>query len=204
MDWLEKNLCIKCDEGGNLLVCSENGCPLAIHEGCMSCPAIFDDAGHFYCPYCLYKQAYAESRQAREYALARKKALLTFMDEEMIDREKDLEEDNRAQANENNQSKVSEANVNITCGDGNKKDEASRTLKQPQQPSVKLWVLNIVSDVWTLKYPGFFCIVIGLKFLVGLLTHMAVGNERDYCGRRKKWRRSGPRSMEDIPKGSAD
>ncbi|KAK6157105.1 hypothetical protein DH2020_011353 [Rehmannia glutinosa] len=56
----------------------------------------------------------------------------------MIDREKHLEEDKRAEANENNQSKVSEANVNIACGDGNKNDEASRTLKQPQQPSVKL------------------------------------------------------------------
>ncbi|KAI3457045.1 hypothetical protein Pfo_013708 [Paulownia fortunei] len=119
MDWSEKNLCIKCNEGGNLLVCSENGCPLAVHERCMGCPARFDDAGHFYCPYCLYKQAVAESRQAREYALARKKALLIFMDEEMIGSEKHLEENKRAEANGHNQSKVNEANVNITtCDDG--------------------------------------------------------------------------------------
>ncbi|KAK6131218.1 hypothetical protein DH2020_035032 [Rehmannia glutinosa] len=48
----------------------------------------------------------------------KKKPLLVFMDEGMRDREKHLEENNRAEANGNNQSKVSEANVNIICGDG--------------------------------------------------------------------------------------
>ncbi|KAL7087312.1 hypothetical protein ACP275_13G060900 [Erythranthe tilingii] len=80
MDWSEKNLCIKCNKADNLLICSEDGCPLAMHEACMGCRARFDDAGHFYCPYCLYKKAVAELRQAREYALERKKALSLFMD----------------------------------------------------------------------------------------------------------------------------
>lgn len=109
MDWSEKNLCIKCNEGGNLLICSENGCPLALHEGCMRCPARFDDAGRFYCPYCLYKQAVAESRKAREYALERKKALLMFMDQDIPGTEKCLDENKGAEANGNHESKDGEA-----------------------------------------------------------------------------------------------
>ncbi|KAL6529520.1 hypothetical protein OROGR_015143 [Orobanche gracilis] len=130
MDWSEKNSCIKCDEGGNVLVCSENGCPLAVHEGCMGCPARFDDAGKFYCPYCLYKHAVAESRQAREYALARKKALLAFMDEDMIGREKRSEVKERAEASEHNQSKSGEA-VNITrCSDDRSRRNGDSVLDQ--------------------------------------------------------------------------
>ncbi|KAL6536008.1 hypothetical protein OROHE_012852 [Orobanche hederae] len=130
MDWSEKNSCIKCDEGGNVLVCSEKGCPLAVHEGCMGCPARFDDAGKFYCPYCLYKQAVAESRQAREYALARKKALLAFMDEDMLGREKRSEVKERAEASEHNQSKSGEA-VNITrCSDDRSRRNSDSVLDQ--------------------------------------------------------------------------
>ncbi|KAK6139522.1 hypothetical protein DH2020_026722 [Rehmannia glutinosa] len=81
----------------------------------------FNDAGHFDCPYCLLKQTFAKSRQAREYAQAIKKVLLAFMDEEMIDGEKYLQENKRVEANGDNQSKVSEENVNITCGDGKSK-----------------------------------------------------------------------------------
>ncbi|PIN25614.1 DNA helicase [Handroanthus impetiginosus] len=131
MDWSERNICIKCNGGGNLLVCSENGCPLAIHEGCMGCPARFDDAGRFYCPYCLYKQAVAESRLAREYALARKKALLVFMDEEMIGGEKHLEENERAEVRGNNQPKVGAVNVNTAiCGEGESRRNGDSILDQ--------------------------------------------------------------------------
>ncbi|KAL3638328.1 hypothetical protein CASFOL_017699 [Castilleja foliolosa] len=128
MDWSEKMLCIKCNEGTNLLVCSETGCPLSIHEKCMGCPAKFDDLGHFYCPYCLYKQAVTESRQARESALAKKKALLIFMDEDMKGGEKQPEPKEGAEAN--NESKVSEVNVNITTtGNEETKDSGSENEK---------------------------------------------------------------------------
>ncbi|KAL6570740.1 hypothetical protein OROGR_000290 [Orobanche gracilis] len=136
MDWSEKNSCIKCDEGGNVLICSENGCPLAVHEGCMGCPARFDDAGQFYCPYCLYKQAVSESRQAREYAMARKKALLAFMDEAMIGREKRSKVNERAEANEHNQSKSGEA-VNATrCSDDRSRRNSDSVLDQSIRQSL--------------------------------------------------------------------
>lgn len=117
MDWSEKMSCIKCDNGGTLLVCTENGCPLAVHEGCLGCPAKFDDLGRFYCPYCLYKQAVAELRKAREYALARKKALLVFMD----DKKNHTGENKICEENGHNQSKtIVEANGNIASSDNGK------------------------------------------------------------------------------------
>lgn len=95
MGWSEINLCIKCDEGQNLLVCSENDCLLAVHEECMGCLARFDDAGNFYCPHCFHKQAVRESRQAWENAMSKKKALSIF---EMVGSKTNLEEKKRAEA----------------------------------------------------------------------------------------------------------
>lgn len=126
MDWSENNSCIKCDKSGNLLVCSENGCPLALHEGCLGFPARLDDEGRFYCPYCLYKGAIAELRRARECASTRKNALLIFMNEKSISSEKDMEVDNG-----HNQSKTSDTNVHITlCDDDKSKYNNNGTIDQ--------------------------------------------------------------------------
>lgn len=85
MDWTETEVCIKCDKGGKLLVCSDGNCPLAVHEECMQCPARFDSLGNFYCPYCSYKRAMLETREARKKAMLAKKALSVFLDHEMMD-----------------------------------------------------------------------------------------------------------------------
>lgn len=82
IDLSEQEICIKCDKGGKLLLCSVNGCPLAIHESCMGCSPEFDDSGNFLCPYCLYRQATDEIRAAREKALLAQKALLIYMERE--------------------------------------------------------------------------------------------------------------------------
>ncbi|KAL8507887.1 hypothetical protein ACS0TY_018440 [Phlomoides rotata] len=123
MDWSEKVLCIKCNKGGNLMVCSEDGCPLAVHEGCMGCPARFDDEGRYYCPYCSYKQAVAESRKARESALATKKALMLFMNDKV------MEEDKRAEDNRNSES----TEKIITCSNGSEA-KCDASLYQSMQP----------------------------------------------------------------------
>ncbi|KAG6407136.1 hypothetical protein SASPL_130120 [Salvia splendens] len=104
MDWSESHLCIKCDKGGNVLLCNENGCPLSGHETCLGGLARLDDAGRFYCPYCVYKQAVAETRKAREFSQAKKKALLIFMDggEKAMRENKTCEENGRNQSNVNN------------------------------------------------------------------------------------------------------
>ncbi|KAG5551431.1 hypothetical protein RHGRI_009749 [Rhododendron griersonianum] len=84
MDWTEAEVCIKCDKGGKLLVCSDSNCPLAVHEECMHCSARFDSMGNFYCPYCSYKRAMLETRKARKKAMLAKKALSVFLDKGMM------------------------------------------------------------------------------------------------------------------------
>ncbi|KAM3395859.1 hypothetical protein P3S68_004865 [Capsicum galapagoense] len=81
----EKEICIKCGKGGEVLACTDSCCPIAVHVRCMGCPARFDDLGKFYCPYCRYKQSIAILRQAKEHVLFKKQALETFIDKEMID-----------------------------------------------------------------------------------------------------------------------
>lgn len=81
----EKEICIKCDKGGEVLACADSCCPIAVHVRCMGCPARFDNLGKFYCPYCLYRQSIAKLHQAKEHVLSKKQALDNFIDKEMID-----------------------------------------------------------------------------------------------------------------------
>lgn len=85
MDWTEKQECVLCNRGGKLLVCNGDGCPISVHKDCMGCEAYLDDAGNFYCPYCVYRRLTAETCQLREKAMLAKKALSTFLEEQMKD-----------------------------------------------------------------------------------------------------------------------
>ncbi|KAK9056837.1 hypothetical protein SSX86_024201 [Deinandra increscens subsp. villosa] len=80
MDWTENQQCVLCEKGGNLLVCSDDGCPISVHKDCMGCEAHFDDAGNFHCPYCLYKQYTAEASRLRSKVMLTKKALSIFLE----------------------------------------------------------------------------------------------------------------------------
>lgn len=127
MRWSEINLCIKCDEGQNLLVCSENFCLLAVHEKCMGCPARFDDAGNFYCPHCFHRQAVRESQRAWENAISKKRALSVF---EMVGSKKNLEERTRAEANGLHQSEGDDKDVNIAAFHVGKSSQGGDVLHQ--------------------------------------------------------------------------
>ncbi|XP_044492896.1 uncharacterized protein LOC123216525 [Mangifera indica] len=81
MDWSEGESCIICDKSGeNLLVCSEIGCSLSLHENCMNSRPKFDDVGNFYCPYCWYKCEKVRTRELRKKAMEAKRALSCFID----------------------------------------------------------------------------------------------------------------------------
>jgi hypothetical protein len=82
VDWVKEDTCISCNRGGDLLVCSEIGCPIALHDKC--CNPKFDDLGHFYCPYCSYKRAIVETRRLRKNAMLAKKALANFIDNNAV------------------------------------------------------------------------------------------------------------------------
>ncbi|XP_031283966.1 uncharacterized protein LOC116142685 [Pistacia vera] len=84
MDWSDGESCIICDKSGrNLLVCSEIGCALALHENCMESGPKFDDVGNFYCPYCWYKREMVRTQELRKKAMEAKRALLHFIDSKM-------------------------------------------------------------------------------------------------------------------------
>ncbi|KAB1222320.1 hypothetical protein CJ030_MR2G002025 [Morella rubra] len=77
--WTDQTCCIKCNEGGQLLVCNRSNCPLAVHEICLGSSPRFDDNGNFYCPFCAYSLAVSEYLEAKKKAsLARKELTWLF------------------------------------------------------------------------------------------------------------------------------
>lgn len=80
LDSLARETCIGCNgRDGQVLFCSQRGCPVAIHEKCMGCKPVFDE-GNFYCPYCTYKRALALTQKLKRKVMEAKKALSDFID----------------------------------------------------------------------------------------------------------------------------
>ncbi|XP_071687299.1 uncharacterized protein [Rutidosis leptorrhynchoides] len=72
--WKETNICMKCNKGGTLLVCSSNACSFVIHASCLvSISALANEStAKFYCPFCRHSQAIASYwRAKRNASLAR-------------------------------------------------------------------------------------------------------------------------------------
>ncbi|XP_008462017.2 protein CHROMATIN REMODELING 4-like isoform X2 [Cucumis melo] len=84
VDCFQKDSCTRCDQSGDLLVCTEPGCPIALHELCMSCEPSFDEDGRFYCPYCSYKRALIRVNELRRKTMVAKRALSDFIDTRMV------------------------------------------------------------------------------------------------------------------------
>lgn len=79
VDWTEQNLCMRCNEGGQLLICNTNNCQLVIHEKCVSSPATLDNKGNFYCPFCAYSRAIKEYLEAKKSSSLARKELAAFI-----------------------------------------------------------------------------------------------------------------------------
>ncbi|GMI70893.1 hypothetical protein HRI_000758600 [Hibiscus trionum] len=78
-DWLGV-FSYSCSGGSSqVLVCSENGCPIAMHVVCMNTEPDFDDTGKFYCPYCWHNRVVARTLDLRREALLAKRELLNFI-----------------------------------------------------------------------------------------------------------------------------
>ncbi|XVE96003.1 hypothetical protein REPUB_Repub02eG0184200 [Reevesia pubescens] len=78
--WTEQNLCGKCNQNGQVLVCSSSGCPLVVHESCLGSAARFDDKGNFYCPFCAYSVSISKYLEAKEKTSLARKNLALFME----------------------------------------------------------------------------------------------------------------------------
>ena len=75
-----KQTCIICNQGGHVSVCTESGCPIALHKKCVRQELISDDdLEQFYCPYCLHKRALVQKQQLRKKAELAKEDLLKFL-----------------------------------------------------------------------------------------------------------------------------
>ncbi|GAB2266988.1 hypothetical protein Dimus_001974 [Dionaea muscipula] len=78
-DWNEKDLCTRCNKGGEVLICSSSGCPVTIHESCLGFSANFDSRGKFYCPFCVYSHAISAYNKAKKQASLARKELSLFI-----------------------------------------------------------------------------------------------------------------------------
>ncbi|XVF66529.1 hypothetical protein PTKIN_Ptkin10aG0043900 [Pterospermum kingtungense] len=76
----EQDLCVKCNQNGQLLVCSSSDCPVVVHESCLVSGASFDDKGHFYCPFCAYSISILEYLEAKDKTLLAGKNLAEFIE----------------------------------------------------------------------------------------------------------------------------
>ncbi|KAH9745520.1 hypothetical protein KPL70_004103 [Citrus sinensis] len=101
VDLLEEEPCIKCNRRDeNLLVCSQSGCLISVHENCLSCGVEFDDVGNFYRPYCWYKCELMRTKELRKKAMETKKKLACFIDSKSFSGDKKKENCRTDKANE--------------------------------------------------------------------------------------------------------
>ncbi|XP_042445902.1 uncharacterized protein LOC122030931 [Zingiber officinale] len=78
-DCTEESLCIKCNNGGELLNCSNTDCFISVHEACLKSSPQFETSGLFYCPFCLCDRAAIAYRKAKENYLQKRKCLSVFV-----------------------------------------------------------------------------------------------------------------------------
>ncbi|XP_010556238.1 PREDICTED: uncharacterized protein LOC104825577 [Tarenaya hassleriana] len=71
--------CKQCNEGGKLLFCSNEGCPVMIHEKCLASLPAHDDDGNFYCPLCAYALVYLEYLKSKAQVAEAKTKLVSFL-----------------------------------------------------------------------------------------------------------------------------
>ncbi|XP_075669077.1 uncharacterized protein LOC142638892 [Castanea sativa] len=75
----DQKLCMRCNEGGQLLVCNTSNCPVMVHENCLGFSPRFENNGNFYCPYCAYSLAISEYLEAKKkVSYARKELAKLF------------------------------------------------------------------------------------------------------------------------------
>ncbi|WVY97832.1 hypothetical protein V8G54_029983 [Vigna mungo] len=80
----EKNLCMKCNKGGQLLACKTTTCPMMVHENCLGASAQFNAKGDFFCPFCTYSRTISEYIEAKKEASLARKELAIFISKEKI------------------------------------------------------------------------------------------------------------------------
>jgi hypothetical protein len=74
-----QNLCTKCNEAGQLLVCKTTTCTSMVHKNCLGDSAQLDAKGNFLCPFCKYSHAISEYLEAKKISSSARKELAIFI-----------------------------------------------------------------------------------------------------------------------------
>ncbi|MFS7934259.1 putative transcription factor MYB-HB-like family [Helianthus anomalus] len=77
-EWSEIDRCMKCNESGELLLCSSASCPLRFHESCLGPAVTLEENGEFFCPFCAYSRAISKYQEAKRNASLARKNLQAF------------------------------------------------------------------------------------------------------------------------------
>ncbi|KDP36896.1 hypothetical protein JCGZ_08187 [Jatropha curcas] len=103
-DWLEEKSCLMCNMGGQLLLCSEIGCPIALHKECIVSKPRYDEEGNFYCPYCWFKLQLSITGKLKKKVLLTKKVLESFLGHNLteVGGNKENQNDGRAKGKDSN------------------------------------------------------------------------------------------------------
>ncbi|XP_031379663.1 uncharacterized protein LOC116194894 [Punica granatum] len=80
LDSITENVCLKCNEGGQVLVCHTSRCPLVVHENCAHSSTSFDGNGNYFCPFCQYSNAISDYLETKKEAASVRNDLAVFID----------------------------------------------------------------------------------------------------------------------------
>ncbi|XP_006349553.1 uncharacterized protein [Solanum tuberosum] len=122
------NLCVKCNEGGQLLICSSNTCPLVVHQSCLGSVPSFDNGGNFYCPFCAYSRAISEYLEGKKMSLLARKDLASFVG--VGARRQSKKSSRNSRRSKKNQSREDEE----LCHDKNNKDVLNDVIEARSAP----------------------------------------------------------------------
>ncbi|XP_050377188.1 uncharacterized protein LOC126794498 [Argentina anserina] len=75
----EKDHCLMCNGGDQLLICSNSDCPFVYHESCMGSKFISYVGGDFYCPFCAYSRHLTEFLEVEKEDLQIRKDLSLYI-----------------------------------------------------------------------------------------------------------------------------
>ncbi|XP_062107079.1 uncharacterized protein LOC133818310 [Humulus lupulus] len=121
LDSLEEGeTCFRCKgRDKRVMVCSEIGCLIAVHDECMGFEPTFDDLGLFYCPYCKHRRAKAVALEMSSRVMAAKKALLNFLEGKVVGEDKEKEKDCDDADDRNEGDTLPSARDGICCNNKN-------------------------------------------------------------------------------------
>ncbi|KAK8688677.1 hypothetical protein V6N13_087427 [Hibiscus sabdariffa] len=165
-DWLGVFSYSCSGESSQVLICSENGCPIAMHEVCMNTEPYFDDTGKFYCPYCWHTRVVARTEELRREALLAKRELLNFMHLKRDAGNEEKQEDGANNMKATSLSKSAGKKASRDCQNG-LNDDANETIYYNQEQTMcvvskgkekpddeitsKVHGADIVADVQTMQ-----------------------------------------------------